>query len=48
VLQRLGEPASQPFLLGVQEVQREDAGGFDQVVRVLVFAHRDDDLLGIE
>ena len=47
-LEGLGEPAGQVFLIGVEEVQGEDAAGFDQVVRVLVLADGDDYLLRLE
>jgi hypothetical protein len=47
-LEGLGELAGQIFLPCVEEVQGEDATLFDQVVRVLVLADGDDDLLRIE
>src|ERR671920_1920712 len=47
-LERLGELTGQVFLLGVEEVQGEDAALLDQVVRVLVLANGDDDLLRLE
>src|SRR5215211_2573461 len=48
VLEGFGEPAGEVLLFGVQEVEREDAGVLYEVVGVLVLAHRDDELLGIE
>ena len=47
-LEGLGELAGQVFLIGVEEVQGEDAALFDQVVRVLVLADGEDDLLRLE
>src|SRR5215212_11531562 len=43
-----GELAGQIFLLGVEEIQGEYAALFDQIVRVLVLADGDDDLLRLE
>ena len=47
-LEGLGELAGQVFLLSIEEVQGEDTTLFDQVVRVLIFADCDDDLLRLE
>jgi hypothetical protein len=40
-LERLGELTGHAFLIGVEEVQGEDAALFDQVVRMLVLANGD-------
>jgi len=47
-LEGLSEPAGQILLFGVEEVQGEHAAVFDQVVRVLVLADGEDDLLRLE
>jgi hypothetical protein len=47
-LEGLGELAGHVFLIGIEEVQGEDTTLFDQVVRVLVLADGDDDLLRLE
>ena len=48
LVEGLGELAGQVFLLSIEEVQGEDTTLFDQVVRVLIFADCDDDLLRLE
>src|SRR3712207_8968097 len=47
-LEGLGELAGQVLLLRIEEVQGADAALFEQVVRALVLADGDDDLLRLE